>query len=348
MSDPADVARVWREQMAEDVSEFEALTARGVRFARKPRPVASFIVLFLVCACACVAIVGAMVAGRGEVGAVLLLLLPFVLGLAAVVAGYLKRDDQIVFGDSGLTLTRGKTFVARVAWTDLIAVERYWFEFVRVVGRDGRSIWVTGAVEAHESLQNLLVWLPEVRGVVLREGGSLRRGVDSALAGAGISFRFGITDVLREGWRSLLFLLGAGLFLWQICSERASVFQIIVLGLVCVAAAVGGAWFAWRTALVCRRLSDVIVFTDKGVALSSPRGARSVSWRDAAQVEAIRRWPVGGGFHIRDASGAHVIDDEPGFQHRTAARVLLQFMLFREMRAQKTWEHVRALDALRL
>jgi hypothetical protein len=100
--------------------------------------------------------------------------------------------------------------------------------------------------------------------------------------------------------------------------------------------------------VVCRRLDDVVSFTNKGVALSSSRGSQFVAWRDAAQAEAIRQWPAGAGFHIRDASGKHTINDEPGFRHRAAARVLLQFMLFREMRAQKTWEHLRVLDALRL
>lgn len=109
----------------------------------------------------------------------------------------------------------------------------------------------------------------------------------------------------------------------------------------------GGA-FVLRAVKVYRRRHDVIAMSLRGVTLTAPAHSIFVSWAEMTRIEVLRKWSWGNEFNVCGASGETVIDDEPGCRHREVARALLQFFLFREMRARNTWDYVRALDELKL
>jgi hypothetical protein len=110
----------------------------------------------------------------------------------------------------------------------------------------------------------------------------------------------------------------------------------------------GAAAFSHRAVRAYMRRHDAISIDRKGVALVTPTKSVSVSWADMTRVEVLKVWTWGDEFYVRGENGEIAFDDTPGMHHRQVARALFQYVLFCEMRKRNTWDHVRALDELKL
>jgi hypothetical protein len=347
-TEAVDSEGLWAARREGDLSEFDILTTRGVIFRRKPDPTW---VLFLGIA-VCVFLVAVsltqfareVIAGRGAPYEVLWPVVVFSPCVYWIARYWARRNDRLVVDDRGIVMMRGDTRLS-FAWAQINDVAVLPLGFVRVRSRDGRSIWVANAFNSFDFLRSFLHWLPTMSDGIARNGGSLRRAVDEALNNRTLRFRFERYDVLRMADLALRLATfgGAAVVLGGVGESTALVALVgggFLLG--------GSVAFLQRAVRAHARRHDVIFIDRNGVGMDSPAKSVCVSWADVTRIDVLTMWAWGDGLSVPGPNGEIVFDDEPGMRHREVAQALLQHMLFGEMRRRGTWEHLRALDQLKL
>jgi sulfur transfer complex TusBCD TusB component (DsrH family) len=320
-------------------SELDVVMVRGVSFP--------YVALNLYAQILC-GVFAALVAWAGTVTALgddtrtvarvtgVLFVLVAAAGFAWMLYDWRRRADRVVVDDHGMSLWQGRSRRLTIGWDALKRVRKVWPGITQVSSRNGTSIWITSSFERYEFLAAFAARVCTLD----RPRDSLREIILTAMK-RGIVFRYDVATMHNEvAWAVWFFAIGAVIVIGGDRDIRALVGVVIF--------AVLALFTLWLASLTFRRRKDEIVLSSDGVESRSRGGRTFISWAEMAHPEAIDGWAEGEDFFARDASGQKVISDMTLLHDSKIARLLLQFMLFREMKARGMWARVDALDALNL
>jgi hypothetical protein len=340
-SGPVDVADLTALRMdsARHVteSELDVVMLRGVNFPYVAMTL--YAQIFCGAFAAFVAWAGTVVAFGSDPRAIMTaagvsIMLAGAAGLAWILYDWRRRADRIVVDDRGMSLWHGRGRGMTIGWDALKRVRKVWPGITQVSSRNGTSIWITTSFERHAFLVDFAARVSTFD----RSRDSLREIVLAAMK-RGIVFRYDVATMHNEvAWAVfslaigvLIVLGGDGDLKPLVVALFLSVFALITL---------------WLASLTFRRRKDEIILSSNGVESRSPGGRVFISWAEMSHPDAIEGWTSGEDLFARDASGQKVISDITLLHHSKIARVLLQFMLFREINARGMLARVDALDAL--